>query len=121
MKKHPSANELAMRLTTAANQPPVLVAFPPSATPEDESPQNVVPESAETPPVPENQPERTTRARRASKAALEKPEDDTVPISLRPKRSVLTRYVAAASERSLKGGRVVSAQQIMLEVLERGP
>jgi hypothetical protein len=120
MKKHPNANELERRLSIAANQPPVLVAFPPAAA-EDESPPKVALESAETPPVPENQPERTTRTRRANKAASEKPEDDTVPISLRPKRSVLTRYVAAASERSLKGGRVVSAQQIMLEVLERGP
>ena len=42
-------------------------------------------------------------------------------MSLRPRREVLTRYVLAASERARETGRVVSAQHIMLEVLERGP
>jgi hypothetical protein len=46
---------------------------------------------------------------------------DTVAISLRPKRSTLERYTFAAAERTKKEGRVISAQQLMLEVLETGP
>jgi len=39
---------------------------------------------------------------------------------LRPERELLTRYTLAAAERTKKEGRVVSAQEIMLEVLQRG-
>jgi hypothetical protein len=45
---------------------------------------------------------------------------DNVGITLRPSREVLTRYTNAAAERTKKEGRVVSAQEIMLEVLEHG-
>jgi hypothetical protein len=46
---------------------------------------------------------------------------DTVGITLRPERELHHRYVMAAAERTRKEGRVISAQQIMLEVLETGP
>jgi hypothetical protein len=45
---------------------------------------------------------------------------DTVGITLRPSRELLVRYRNAAAERTKKEGRVVSAQEIMLEVLEHG-
>jgi hypothetical protein len=45
---------------------------------------------------------------------------DTVQIALRPTRELLNRYVLSAAERTRKEGKVISAQQIMLEVLEKG-
>ena len=36
-------------------------------------------------------------------------------------RKLLNRYVLSAAERTRKEGKVISAQQIMLEVLEKGP
>lgn len=44
----------------------------------------------------------------------------TVGISLRPSQALLNRYTLEAAKRTQKTGRVVSAQQIMLEVLEKG-
>jgi hypothetical protein len=44
----------------------------------------------------------------------------TVGISLRPSQALLNRYILEAAKRTQKTGRVVSAQQIMLEVLEKG-
>ena|ERR1700722_14559808 len=46
---------------------------------------------------------------------------DTVQIALRPTRELLKRYVLSAAERTRKEGKVISAQQIMLEVLQKGP
>lgn len=122
MKKHRDADELASRLIAAANQPPVVVAFPVVTPPEPEVPSPTPAESAGEPITPVGEPRRR-RARKASakRVGSEKPNDDTVPISLRPERELLTRYVVAASERTRETGRVISAQQIMLEVLERGP
>jgi hypothetical protein len=42
-----------------------------------------------------------------------------VPITLRPASNLWNRFVLKASERTREEGRVVSAQQIMLEALER--
>lgn len=50
-----------------------------------------------------------------------RPATDTIGISLRPARTLLQRYTIAAAERTRKTGRVVSAQEIMLEQLEHGP
>ena len=44
---------------------------------------------------------------------------DTVPITLRPSGALLSKYVLRAAERTREEGRVVSAQQIMIEALER--
>jgi hypothetical protein len=41
-------------------------------------------------------------------------------ISLRPSRALLDHYTLAAAERTISEKRVVSAQEIMLEVLEQG-
>lgn len=56
----------------------------------------------------------------AKKSLKTKSVADTVGITLRPERDLLTRYTMAAAERTKKEGRVVSAQEIMLEVLQRG-
>lgn len=121
MKRNRDSDALAARLTAAGNQPPVVLAFTPPL-PEQGEPEKVESVASEptdtvTTPVEEARP----RKARKTKPILDAVKEDTVPISLRPSRALLTRYVAAASERSVASGRVISAQQIMLEVLERGP
>ena len=106
MKKHRDADDLAARITAAANQPPVML-LAPMAT-------------SETPePAREATPRKPSKLRPKQKSTKEL-EGNTVPISLRPGRALLNRYIIAASERTREAGRVISAQQIMLEVLERG-
>jgi hypothetical protein len=121
MKRNRDSDALAARLAAAGNQPPVVLAFAPPVTEqvETEQTEKVAAEPTETltPPVEEAKP----RKARKTKVTLDAEKEDTVPISLRPPRALLTRYVVAASERSLESGRIISAQQIMLEVLERGP
>lgn len=122
MKKHPEADALATRLAAAANQPPAVLAFPPVSTPEAAVDQLLPAAPESVPPSPAEEPRRKRRQKaRSSTQSAEHLEDDTVPISLRPRREVLTRYVVAASERTRETGRVVSAQQMMLERLENGP
>ncbi|WP_438396997.1 hypothetical protein [Caballeronia sp. DA-9] len=52
--------------------------------------------------------------------ASKKPSTETMALTLRPTRALLGRYVSAAADRSRLEGRMVSAQEIMLEVLEKG-
>ena len=106
MKKHRDADELAARIVAAANQPPVVLSTP-AAT-------SGTPEVLSEPRV-----DKQAKRRQIPKET-EPPDNDTVPISLRPGRDLLNRYIIAASERTRGVGRVISAQQIMLEVLERG-
>lgn len=105
MKKNRNSSDLAARIAAAASQPagassapaPVLVSSMPPAKE----------------PVTESAPAR-------SKVKKTKPkEPDTVPITLRPTSALLNKFVLKASERTREEGRVVSAQQIMLETLER--
>ena len=105
MKKSKDSSDLAARLAAAASQPVGAKSVPP-ATPVLVSPATEAKAPAAVP------------AR--SKAKKIKPEPDTVPITLRPSSALLTKYVLKASERTREGGRVISVQQIMLEVLERG-
>lgn len=100
MKPHRDASELAARLSAAANKPVPL----PTQLVVVEQP---TPKAADTPVE--------TRAKKL-KQAKAKPE--TVPITLRPSRATLTRYVLAAADRTRQLGRVISAQDIMLEKLE---
>jgi hypothetical protein len=44
--------------------------------------------------------------------------NDVIPISLRPSRDLYRRCVMAATERSREEGRVISIQEIMLEILD---
>jgi hypothetical protein len=107
MKKNPISSDLAAQLATAASQPagagkmpaPVLV----SQTP------------AEKPPIAEPAP----APKRAREKTAKPKEPDTVPITLRPGAELLNKYVLKAAERTREEGRVVSAQQIMIEALER--
>ena len=101
MKPNRSASELAARLATAASKPPALPTAP-----------------AEEAPVVSTT---TTAPMRRPAAPKGRPATDTIGISLRPARTLLHRYTIAAAERTRQTGRVVSAQEIMLEQLERGP
>jgi hypothetical protein len=105
MKKHRDADALAARIAEAANQPAAVVATLPSAAPEPET-------TAE--------PKQAVSSKTSRKPRKAIPLDgDTVGISLRPHRTLLSRYVLKAADRTREAGRVISAQEIMLEVLER--
>lgn len=101
MKPHRDAATLAAALTTAAAAP---VPLPPrvSSVP---STSDVAPVLAEPPPPKPGKP---------------KASPDTVGITLRPDRALLLRYTNEAANRTRAEGKVISAQQVMLEVLERG-
>lgn len=121
MKKNRDSSDLAARVAAAASQPagrssapaPVLApAVAPVSAPVlvSSTPAAKAPVAASlAAPVPAR-----------SKAKKTKPaEPDTVPITLRPSSALLSKFVIKASERTVEEGRVVSAQQIMIEVLER--
>jgi hypothetical protein len=105
MKKNRDSSELAARIAAAASQPAGRSSVP--------APTLVSPQPAATRPVPESEaaPSKPKNAKRK--------EPDTVPITLRPTSALLSKFVLKASERTREEGRVVSAQQIMLEALER--
>jgi hypothetical protein len=105
MKKSRDSSDLAARIEAAARQPAGTSSAP---APVLVSPAPVIKE-----PVAESAPTR-------SKAKKTKPkEPDTVPMSIRPTNALLNKFVLKAAERTREEGRVISAQQIMLEVLER--
>jgi len=64
--------------------------------------------------------EKPAASAQPKKSAKAKIAPDTVGITLRPDRALLNRYTNAAADRTRKEGKVISAQQIMIEVLERG-
>jgi hypothetical protein len=105
MKKNRDSSELAARLAAAASQPagkgsmpaPVLISAPPAA------------EASVSAPAAAPSKAKNTKSK----------EPDTVPITLRPSSALLTKFVLKAAERTREEGRVISAQQIMLEALER--
>lgn len=105
MKKNRDSSELAARIAAAARQPAGTGAAP--------APVLVTPALAAKPPV--SEPAAPIR----SKQKKAKPETDTVPITLRPSSALLNKFVLKSAERTREEGRVVSAQQIMLEALER--
>jgi hypothetical protein len=103
MKPHRDAAALAAALTTAAATP---VALPPRASPTPAN-SDASPVAAPAEPKP-------------TKASKLKAAPDTVGITLRPDRALLIRYTNEAANRTRAEGKVISAQQVMLEVLERG-
>ena len=105
MKKSRDASELAARIAAAANKPAGAGSIPPVATPTTPT---VATKLETVPPV-----------KRPKAKATKTQQPDTVPITLRPTNSLLNKFVLKASERTREEGRVVSAQQIMLEALER--
>jgi hypothetical protein len=106
MKKNANSLDLAAKLTAAANKPAGAASVQP--------PVLVSPAAATTSPA--EGPAPTTS--RAKKEKAQPKEPDSVPITLRPSGKLLNKYVLKAAERTREEGRVVSAQQIMLEVLE---
>ena len=105
MKKNRDSSDLAARIAAAARQPAGTSSAPVPAL--------VSPAPATKEPVAESAPAHSKPNRAKPK------EPDTVPITLRPSSALLNRFVLKASERTREDGRVVSAQQIMLEALER--
>jgi len=118
MKQDRNSAALAAELLKAAKEPLPL--------PEKQSasviamPQRT--ESEATPPVEvaETEASAPADARRAKKPAKGKTVVEKVAITLRPSRELLNDYTMAAAERTKTTGKVISAQEIMLEVLERG-
>jgi hypothetical protein len=106
MKINRDANALAARIAAAANQPAAVVANLPGIAPAPDA-------AAETKHAVSSKLPRKPRK-------IIPPDGDTVGISLRPRRALLSRYVLKAADRTREAGRVISAQEIMLEVLERG-
>jgi hypothetical protein len=106
MKKNRDSSELAARIAAAASQPAGTKSTPAAA-----------PAPVLVSPTPEAKVPVATPAR--SKSKKTKLEQDTVPITLRPSSALLSKFVLKASERTREEGRVISAQQIMLEALER--
>jgi hypothetical protein len=138
MKRHRDSDELAKRFLEAASKPPGITPRPTSPPAPAVKAETVVPEERpkqETTKVPEapeppEQHETPTKAeeqlrpakRSVKREARKKPaNDDAVPISLRPPRAILQRYVMAAANRTQAVGRVVSVQEMILEAMERGP
>jgi hypothetical protein len=116
MKQPKGVVDLAARLGAAASSPlvPVAAAAAPAAaaiTAEAPSGAGQGAAAAEAPAAP---------ARKPAKATAKKEPTDTTQLTLRPSRALLARYVTAAADRSRDTGRMVSAQEIMLEVLEKG-
>jgi hypothetical protein len=105
MKKNRDASELAARIAAAAKQPAGMKAVP--ITPQ------IAPEPPAKPPV-----IRAT-AEPAKPKTTKVKEPQTIPITLRPDSTLWNKFVLKASERTREEGRVISAQQIMLEALER--
>jgi hypothetical protein len=102
MKPDRNATDLAARLTQAAQTPPPL---PP--------PTRQVQSAEDT--------SRAPPAKVAKATQKGRPSVQTRGITLRPSVDLLTRYTLAAAERTRKVGRVVSAQEVMLERLDGGP
>jgi hypothetical protein len=105
MKKNRDSSELAARIAAAASQPAGRSSLP--------APTLVSPQPAIATPVP------VTEAAPSKTKKIKRKEPDTIPITLRPTSALLNKFVLKASERTREEGRVVSAQQIMLEALER--
>jgi hypothetical protein len=105
MKKNREASELAARLAAAARQPAGAssVPTPPQTEPEPSAKPTIVRAAA--------------APTKSTKTKVKEPQ--TIPITLRPDSTLWNKFVLKASERTREEGRVISAQQIMLEALER--
>jgi hypothetical protein len=118
MKQDRNSAALAAELLKAAKEPLPL--------PEKQSaaviaiPHGTETEAAAAVENPETEGAPPVEARRSKKAAKGRTVLETVAITLRPSRELLNDYTMAAAERTKATGKVISAQEIMLEVLERG-
>ncbi|MGB8735440.1 MAG: hypothetical protein WCD20_04845 [Rhodomicrobium sp.] len=107
MKPNRDAAALAASLTSAAAAP---LQSPPK--PQELAP--ILVEAQKPVSVPKEAP------RQPKQQAKVKVMADTVGITLRPSRELLNDYTVEAGDRTKREGRVISAQEIMLEVLHRG-
>jgi hypothetical protein len=109
MKQPKGVDDLAARLGAAAASPLVL------------SPATVAPApAAEAAPARPRTRTAAKQAKPAEKGATKKEPADTMQLTIRPTRTLYARYVSAAADRSRQLGRMVSAQEVMLEILEKG-
>jgi hypothetical protein len=106
MKKNSNSSDLAAKIAAAARQP-AGAATVPAPVLVSPAPANLVP----------SEPAQASTLAKQKKVKPKEP--DTVPITLRPSSDLLNKFVLKAAERTREEGRVVSAQQIMLEALER--
>lgn len=113
MKQPKGVDDLAARLGAAAASPLV----PAPADPALAAP-TPAPAPAATPSVARGR--TASRAKPAGKGRGKKEPADTMQLTLRPTRALYARYVAAAADRSRQAGRMVSPQEVMLEILEKG-
>jgi hypothetical protein len=105
MKKSRDASELAARIAAAAQQPAGMSSVP------------TLTQAAPQPPAKPAEMREAAQPAKVKKSKVKEPQ--TVPITLRPDSALWNKFVLKASERTREEGRVVSAQQIMLEALER--
>jgi hypothetical protein len=107
MKKNLNSSDLAAKIAAAAKQPAGAASV--------SAPVLVSPAPADKPSVGEP----VQKPTRSKQKNVKPKEPDTVPITLRPSSELLNKFVLKAAERTREEGRVVSAQQIMIEALER--
>lgn len=113
MKPHRNASELAARLGAAANKPLPLPEPTPLTWVATPAPTPVAAAAPSLQATPETARATPKKAKRVEEVK------ETVAITLRPSRTMLIRYTMAAAERTRETGRVISAQEMMLEQLER--
>src|ERR1039458_3403908 len=115
MKKNRDSSDLAARIAAAASQPAGRGSAPAPAA----APAPVLVSSTPTAKTPSAAHAAAPAPARPKPKKAKASEPDTVPITLRPSSALLTKYVNKAAERTREEGRVVSAQQIMIEALQR--
>jgi nucleoid-associated protein YgaU len=108
MKQPKKVEDLAASLLAASAAPLVSPAAPAPAS---------EPAAAEPPAAQERT---AAPAKAAEKGKGKKEPADTMQLTLRPTRTLYGRYVAAAADRSRQAGRMVTPQEVMLEILEKG-
>lgn len=112
MKQPKKVQDLAASLLAASHAP--LVSTPAVAAPAALAP---APAASEPSPARERS---EAPAKAAGKGKGKKEPADTMQLTLRPTRTLYARYVAAAADRSRQAGRMVTPQEVMLEILEKG-
>lgn len=116
MKQPKKVQDLAASLLAASHAP--LVSTPAVAAPAP-APAAPAPAPAASEPSPAHE-RSEAPAKAVGKGKGKKEPADTMQLTLRPTRTLYARYVAAAADRSRQAGRMVTPQEVMLEILEKG-
>ncbi|WP_080416035.1 hypothetical protein [Burkholderia ubonensis] len=114
MKQPKKVQDLAASLLAASHAPLVSTSAPAVAS---------APAPAPAPAASEPSLARERReapAKPAGQGKGKKEPADTMQLTLRPTRTLYARYVTAAADRSRQAGRMVTPQEVMLEILEKG-